>query len=192
MAYIWIQCARCVPFMHHTQPPYRRILQQSLLSRPASAHPKSPSPPPQPSNDDIEAVIQMATASRQNPDGRSGPPKDTRTQLFVGNVTSVFFCLLFSLTVQSSFPTASGGRISKTSSVALVPSSVLTSLSGLITDLAAMGLYCWPPLRMLAVRLTCSTVIRGRPEYSKSARIGYLPTLITRCQPPLQNLLSLH
>ncbi|KAF7763533.1 hypothetical protein Agabi119p4_8070 [Agaricus bisporus var. burnettii] len=59
---------------------------QSLLSRPASAHPKSPSPPPQPSNDDIEAVIQMATASRQNPDGRSGPPKDTRTQLFVGNL----------------------------------------------------------------------------------------------------------
>ncbi|KAG6831852.1 hypothetical protein H0H87_003651 [Tephrocybe sp. NHM501043] len=37
-------------------------------------------------NDDIEAVIQMATSSRASPDGRSGPIKDTRTQLFVGNL----------------------------------------------------------------------------------------------------------
>lgn len=37
-------------------------------------------------NDDIEAVIQMATSSRPSPDGRSVPLKDTRTQLFVGNV----------------------------------------------------------------------------------------------------------
>ncbi|KAG5651756.1 hypothetical protein H0H81_007568 [Sphagnurus paluster] len=36
-------------------------------------------------NDDIEAVIQMATSSR-GPDGRPGPLKDTRTQLFVGNL----------------------------------------------------------------------------------------------------------
>ncbi|RDB27901.1 hypothetical protein Hypma_002218 [Hypsizygus marmoreus] len=37
-------------------------------------------------NDDIEAVIQMATSSRPTPDGRSVPLKDTRTQLFVGNL----------------------------------------------------------------------------------------------------------
>ncbi|KAF8069159.1 hypothetical protein FPV67DRAFT_1414438, partial [Lyophyllum atratum] len=37
-------------------------------------------------NDDIEAVILMATSSRASPDGRQGPLKDTRTQLFVGNL----------------------------------------------------------------------------------------------------------
>ncbi|KAH8101185.1 RNA-binding domain-containing protein [Cristinia sonorae] len=37
-----------------------------------------------PSNDDIEAIIQMATSGVS---GRSGPPpRDTRTQLFVGNL----------------------------------------------------------------------------------------------------------
>ncbi|KAL0069235.1 hypothetical protein AAF712_003598 [Marasmius tenuissimus] len=35
-----------------------------------------------PTNDDIEAVIQMATSG----EGRAGPIKDTRTQLFVGNL----------------------------------------------------------------------------------------------------------
>lgn len=44
------------------------------------------SPAPAPTNDDIEAVIQMATSARASPDGRTGPPRDTRTQLFVGNV----------------------------------------------------------------------------------------------------------
>ncbi|KAF9031653.1 hypothetical protein BDZ89DRAFT_614541 [Hymenopellis radicata] len=39
-----------------------------------------------PTNDDIEAVIQMATSARPSPDGRTGPPRDTRTQLFVGNL----------------------------------------------------------------------------------------------------------
>ncbi|KAG6824826.1 hypothetical protein H0H92_005689, partial [Tricholoma furcatifolium] len=38
------------------------------------------------SNDDIEAVIQMATSSRSSPDTRPLPSKDTRTQLFVGNL----------------------------------------------------------------------------------------------------------
>lgn len=47
----------------------------------------SPIPFP-PSNDDIEAVIQMATSARSSPDGRAGPVKDTRTQLFVGNVST--------------------------------------------------------------------------------------------------------
>lgn len=39
-----------------------------------------------PTNDDIEAIIQMATSSRSSPDGKGGPMRDTRTQLFVGNV----------------------------------------------------------------------------------------------------------
>ncbi|KAF9788638.1 hypothetical protein BJ322DRAFT_1050218 [Thelephora terrestris] len=42
----------------------------------------SPPPPPAPSNADIEAVIQMATSNQ----GRLPIPKDTRTQLFVGNL----------------------------------------------------------------------------------------------------------
>lgn len=51
----------------------------------------SPIPFP-PSNDDIEAVIQMATSARSSPDGRAGPVKDTRTQLFVGNVSKFRPC----------------------------------------------------------------------------------------------------
>ncbi|KAH7886904.1 hypothetical protein F5I97DRAFT_1076702 [Phlebopus sp. FC_14] len=45
----------------------------------------SPTPPGAPSNDDIEAVIKMATSSRPSTD-RPGPLRDTRTQLFVGNL----------------------------------------------------------------------------------------------------------
>ncbi|KXN89361.1 hypothetical protein AN958_05860 [Leucoagaricus sp. SymC.cos] len=67
--------------IHNNSPSYRRNIQQSLVSRPTSALPKSPSPPAPPSNDDIEAVIQMATSVRQ--DGRTIPIKDTRTQLFL-------------------------------------------------------------------------------------------------------------
>jgi hypothetical protein len=48
-------------------------------------HSSSPTPSLPPSNDDIEAVIQMATSARPTPDGRGGL-RDTRTQLFVGNV----------------------------------------------------------------------------------------------------------
>lgn len=44
-----------------------------------------------PTNDDIEKVIQMATSSRATGlAGSLNPPRDTRTQLFVGNVRSVF------------------------------------------------------------------------------------------------------
>ncbi|KAJ3994381.1 hypothetical protein F5050DRAFT_1809633 [Lentinula boryana] len=55
-------------------------------SRSPSISAASPVPPAPPTNDDIEAVIQMATSSRSSPDGRTGPLKDTRTQLFVGNL----------------------------------------------------------------------------------------------------------
>lgn len=63
-----------------------RKWQQPLASRPSSVPTSSPSPPLALTNDDIEAVIQMATSARPSPDGRTGPLRDTRTQLFVGNV----------------------------------------------------------------------------------------------------------
>ncbi|EPQ52296.1 RNA-binding domain-containing protein, partial [Gloeophyllum trabeum ATCC 11539] len=60
--------------------------------RPDTSHPPSrsvspvpsatsPAPATLPSNDDIEAIIQLATSSSS-----SVPQKDTRTQLFVGNL----------------------------------------------------------------------------------------------------------
>lgn len=66
----------------------------------ASSSPKSKSPSltdltstvpsssakPAPSNDEVEAVIRMATSTVPTPDGRPPPGKDTRTQLFVGNL----------------------------------------------------------------------------------------------------------
>ncbi|PPR06524.1 hypothetical protein CVT24_001443 [Panaeolus cyanescens] len=42
--------------------------------------------PVKPTDDAIEAIIHHATSSRPSPDPRSLPPKDTRTQLFVGNL----------------------------------------------------------------------------------------------------------
>ncbi|KAK7044540.1 telomere maintenance protein, partial [Favolaschia claudopus] len=42
--------------------------------------------PPTPTNDDIEAVIQMATAAAQNDPRHTLPLRDTRTQLFVANL----------------------------------------------------------------------------------------------------------
>lgn len=64
----------------------------------------SPTPSVAPSNDDIEAVIQMATSARPSPDGRPGGPlRDTRTQLFVGNVcqdAAIFFAQWLNLTSQ--------------------------------------------------------------------------------------------
>ena len=56
--------------------------------------PPPPHPAPAPSNADIEAVIQMATSKQ----GRLPIPKDTRTQLFVGNVRSSSLILFSSLT----------------------------------------------------------------------------------------------
>lgn len=44
-----------------------------------------------PTDDEVEAVIRMATSTRPTPDGRPPPGKDTRTQLFVGNVSPLFF-----------------------------------------------------------------------------------------------------
>ncbi|PIL23100.1 hypothetical protein GSI_14408 [Ganoderma sinense ZZ0214-1] len=51
-----------------------------------SSTPASPPAGSGPTNDDIEAVIQMAMASSGSSARTSNPPRDTRTQLFVGNL----------------------------------------------------------------------------------------------------------
>lgn len=59
--------------------------QQQTASGSASAPgPASHSQTSPPTDDVIEAVIQQATSARATPDGR--PLRDTRTQLFIGNV----------------------------------------------------------------------------------------------------------
>jgi hypothetical protein len=72
------------PLLHATK---SEIFKDSSSS--SSVHNLSSPIPFPPSNDDIEAVIQMATSARSSPDGRAGPVKDTRTQLFVGNVSTL-------------------------------------------------------------------------------------------------------
>lgn len=171
--------------MHHTHnssPSYRRNFHQPLVSRPTSALPQSPSPPAQPTNDDIEAVIQMATSARQTPDGRSGPLKDTRTQLFVGNVRYFFIFLLLSLTNLPSFLTVYAGKTSRTSSVVQALSCVQTFHSDQTIDPAAMEQCCLPLRRTLAVLLICSTATRGRPEYLRFAQTGCRQTSIVPFQ----------
>ena len=74
-----------------------------------------------PTDDAIEAIIQQATAARS---GDSRPLRDTRTQLFVGNVRSVsYFMVRCSYSSPSSSPTASAGKTSRTSSERLAPLS---------------------------------------------------------------------
>lgn len=141
-------------------------------------------------NDDIEAVIQMATSSsRPSPDGRSGPLKDTRTQLFVGNVCSTFqFLYAHPPTPPFSFRTAFGGRISRTFSVAQAPFFVRMSLSAQTIVHAVMVLYSSLLQRTLAGPLICSMDIRGRPGYSKSGLIDYhltlMPAFLPSSRPP--------
>lgn len=65
--------ARCLPRY--------RSLSTTMSSPPVSERAS------QPSDDDIEAVIKQATSSRPSPPGGPLPGKDTRTQLFVGNVS---------------------------------------------------------------------------------------------------------
>lgn len=46
---------------------------------------------PNPSDDAIEAIIQQATSAATPYPRPAGPLRDTRTQLFVGNVLLFFF-----------------------------------------------------------------------------------------------------
>jgi hypothetical protein len=78
--------------IHHTHPQNNiQHCSSSPSSATASASSSHSLPPlplpvhPPPTSDQIDAVIQQATSSVSS-DGRHFPLKDTRTQLFVGNV----------------------------------------------------------------------------------------------------------
>jgi hypothetical protein len=66
-----------------------------------------PHPPfpvhPTPTSDEIDAIIQQATSSLSL-DGRHVPLKDTRTQLFVGNVRTLSLIPAFFLFISYSSP----------------------------------------------------------------------------------------
>ena len=67
----------------------------------------SNTPLPTPTNQDIEAVIQMATSGRGGPT----PTRDTRTQLFVGNVCPRFEAPQLVLIRQNSYHIEFDGKI---------------------------------------------------------------------------------
>ena len=81
------------PFPSYSSSSPQNILQPSSPRPPSPANPAQPTIRPphlvHPTNEEIDAVIQQATSS-VSADGRHVPLKDTRTQLFVGNVRSFF------------------------------------------------------------------------------------------------------
>jgi len=111
--------------------PTRRQRPRTKKCRTSATHSQVPSPTQthvHPTDDVIEAIIQQATAARS---GDSRPLRDTRTQLFVGNVRSVSSILVrCSYSFPFSSPTASAGKTSKTCSERLALSSTPMSLSG--------------------------------------------------------------
>ena len=75
----------------------------TTVSTPSNPPPPFPAYPP-PTSDEIDAVIQQATSSVSS-DGRHVPLKDTRTQLFVGNVCSLFpFPISYSIAAELPLP----------------------------------------------------------------------------------------
>jgi hypothetical protein len=99
-----------------SSPPYSSYSFPGPQNIPQPSSPRTPSPatsaqpstvplPVHPTNEEIDAVIQQATSS-VSADGRHVPLKDTRTQLFVGNVRS-FFVPPLSLATRLSPATAS-------------------------------------------------------------------------------------
>ena len=101
------------------QPPQHTLLQWFMDWQPQTSL--------NPTDDAIEAIIQQATSAA--PSKPSGSLRDTRTQLFVGNVLLFFFFrFLASLMSLSSFHIESGGRTSKISSGKPALSCVQTSL----------------------------------------------------------------
>ena len=84
-----------------------------------------------PTNEEIEAKIQAAMSSAAAR-AATNPPRDTRTQLFVGNVRATLSpyelcCMLTSLPVHDSFHIVYAGKTLRISSDARVPFSVRTS-----------------------------------------------------------------
>jgi len=141
----------------------------------SATHSQVPSPTQthvHPTDDAIEAIIQQATAARS---GDSRPLRDTRTQLFVGNVRSVYYFLVqCSHSFPFSSPTASAGKTSKTSSERLALSSAPTSPSGLIIAPEGTGL-CYSLRRKMRVgQWSCLVDTCGRRGCWRLDWIGWL------------------
>jgi len=137
----------------------------------------SPAPAPAPSNADIEAVIQMATSNQ----GRMPIPKDTRTQLFVGNVRSLPHPPR-STNINRSCRIEFAGRISKIFFARPEPSSGQMSLWDQTTDREATAPFSSPQPKMLQEPSRCFMATTGRRELSKlgptgSLRISMVPIL---------------
>lgn len=73
---------------HQSDTPAMALSHSALIDAHTTTSPPTSRPPtsagPLPTNDDIEAIIQMATSAHAGP--AHLPPRDTRTQLFVGNL----------------------------------------------------------------------------------------------------------
>ena len=152
-----------------------------------------------PTSEEVEAVIQAATSQRSEPDGKIIPLKDTRTQLFVGNVRWRHLCPRVLLDIDSiySFRTECAGRISRICSVKLVLSYVPMLHLGRIIARGATGLCCWLRQKMLGGLWTCSMDILGKRVYLRSGWTVCLQnysTTRTRCRSPTRphRLLLLH
>ena len=152
-----------------------------------------------PTSEEVEAVIQAATSQRSEPDGKIIPLKDTRTQLFVGNVRWRHLCPRALLDIDSiySFRTECAGRISRICSAKLVLSYVPMLHLGRIIARGATGLCCWLRQKMLGGLWTCSMDILGKRVYLKSGWTVCLQnysTIRTRCRSPTRphRLLLLH
>lgn len=118
-----------------------------------------------PSDDAIEAIIHHATSYRQD----LRPLRDTRTQLFVGNVLSPTYFSSFFSHPSTSYPTEFAGRTSKISSAKPAPFSALMSLSVLTIAAVAMALSSSRLQRTQVEQWTCSTDTHGRHASLKFA-----------------------
>lgn len=127
----------------------------------------SPPPAPAPSNADIEAVIQMATSNQ----GRMPIPKDTRTQLFVGNVRSLPRPP-WSTNGNHSCRIGFAGKISRIFFARPEPSSGQMSPWDQTIDREATAPFSSPQPKMLQEPLRCFTATTGRRELSKSDPTG--------------------
>ncbi|KAF8178273.1 hypothetical protein BJ912DRAFT_668300 [Pholiota molesta] len=135
----------------------------SLLPSPIpaqlSAHPDQNAPlPPPPTDDAIEALILQATSARISPDGR--PLRDTRTQLFVGN-------LPYRVRWQDLKDLFRKAGTVLRADVSLGPT----------TGRAATAPSSSPPRRTPAARSTCSMATRGRRASSRSASTACCPSM---------------
>jgi hypothetical protein len=139
--------SRFVSPFHH-QPRLTRVIKSSPLTHRSSSPTVAPSSngvPSPPSNSQIEAVIQMATSNAASSEGRN-PGRDTRTQLFVGNVSpkSLPYPPILGMKFSShlSYPIECDGKISRISSARPAPVCAPMSPSVLITGAGAMAPCC--------------------------------------------------